>query len=96
VSPQNLIQAGAVPEVPPSAEEVAATTPPPGPEIFEVHLPRSEPMEQLGGRLPWSLKQGLRLLAIRKGTDMQDELAEALRAHFAANDFEPPSYWQRS
>lgn len=87
--------AAAAASVPPSPEETAAATPPDAaaPEIFPVHLRRDEPLIPVGARLPWSLKEGLRLLAIREGTEIQAELAEAVAAHFAAKKFTAPSFW---
>lgn len=74
------------------------TAPAAGPlpaEYWPVHLARDEPREPLNVRIPWSLRRALNLLTIRDGTDIQDEVAEALTAHFARKNLVPPSFWDR-
>lgn len=83
----------------PASDLVAERLQPPvgelPPEYWPVHLARDEPREPLNVRIPWSLRRALNLLTIRDGTDIQDEVAEALRAHFARKNLTPPSFWER-
>jgi hypothetical protein len=85
------------PAAQPTATEPASPAPglPPGgpAEHWPVHLERREPEMPLNVNVPWSVRHGIRLLAMRKGTDQKAEVAEALRAWFAAEGFAPPSFW---
>lgn len=66
------------------------------PEMWAVRIERREPEIPLNVNVPWGVRHGARLLALRKGIDQKTLVAEALRAYFAADDFTPPSFWDHA
>lgn len=97
---------GAAPAAPPAAEpeqSPADEAPSPRPrrrtstpgdevEVIQRRVRRPEPTSALYAQVPWSLHEGLKLLAAREGTTLKDELVEAIRHHFNRKKFTPPEY----